>query len=163
MFEIVILYILNKYDATIYRISKIIDEFFFAYLKSSLGTVNPAVKRLEKIGCVEYSEKMTNGGMLSKTYSITPTGKKHLIDMLLTFECSNPYHIINETKIMLYCSDVLSINETIEFKENLKNILELQKIKLEKGLDNQYIELNELQKNTVKITLNEIEELLKLL
>ena len=78
MIEIVILYVLNKYDSTIYRIGKIIDEMFFAYLKTSSGTINPALKRLENMGCVEYVEKMSDGGMLSKIYSITSAGKKHL-------------------------------------------------------------------------------------
>lgn len=163
MIEIVILYILNKYDATIYRVAKIIDEFFFAYLKASSGTINPALKRLEKIGCVEYSEKMTEGGMLSKMYSITPTGKKHLIDLLLSVKEQNPYHIINTVKLALYCSDVLSVNELIEFKENMHNILELHKIKLEKGLENSYISLNSMQKQTVNATIAEIESLIKLL
>ena len=131
MIEIVILYILNKYDATIYKIAKITDELFFAYLKSSQGTINPALKRLEKIGCVEYSTKMSDGGMMSKTYSITQTGKKHLSDLMLSFSDKNPYHIINEAKILLYCSDVLSVNELIEFKQNLSNLLQLHKIKLE--------------------------------
>ncbi len=163
MFEIVILYILNKYDATIYRISKIIDELFFAFLKSSTGTINPALKRLEKIGCVEYIEKMTDGGLLSKTYSITKEGKKHLSELLLAFESKNPYHIINEAKILMYCSDILNITEYTEFKNNLLNILELHKIKLEKGLKNEYIKLNELQKRTVEITLEELEGLIKAL
>ena len=48
MIEAVILYVLDKYDATIYRVARIIDELFFAYLKSSTGTINPALKRLEK-------------------------------------------------------------------------------------------------------------------
>lgn len=163
MIEIVILYILNKYDTTIYRISKIIDEFFFAYLKSSTGTINPALKRLEKMGCVEYIDKMSEGGMLSKIYSITPAGKKHLIHLLLTFNTTNPYHIINEAKIAIYCSEVLSINETLEFKENMLNHLDLHKIKLERGLKNEYIELNETQKKTVEITLEEIGKLKNLL
>lgn len=163
MIEIVILYILNKYDATIYRISKIIDEFFFAYLKSSTGTINPALKRLEKMGCVEYIDKMSEGGMLSKIYSITPAGKKHLTHLLLTFNTTNPYHIINEAKIAIYCSEVLSINETLEFKENMLNHLDLHKIKLERGLKNEYIELNETQKKTVEITLEEIDKLKNLL
>lgn len=163
MIEIVILYILNKYDTTIYRISKIIDEFFFAYLKSSTGTINPALKRLEKMGCVEYIDKMSEGGMLSKIYSITPAGKKHLTHLLLTFNTINPYHIINEAKIAIYCSEVLSINETLEFKENMLNHLDLHKIKLERGLKNEYIELNETQKKTVEITLEEIDKLKNLL
>ena len=106
---------------------------------------------------------MTDGGMLSKMYSITPTGKKHLKELLVSIEEKNPYHIINTAKIALYCSEVLSINELIEFKENLLNMLELHKIKLEKGLDNSYISLNDLQKQTVEITLKETESLIKLL
>ncbi len=163
MIEIAILYILNKYDATIYRVSKILEEIFFAYIKSSTGTINPALKRLENLGCVTYIEKMSDGGMLSKIYSITPEGKKHLNEILISYCPKNPYHILNEVKIMLYCSDVLSINETIEFKENLKNILELHKIKLEKGLNNEYTPINEMQKKTVMITLLETEKLLELL
>lgn len=163
MTEIVILYILNKYDATIYRITKIIDEFFFAFLKSSTGTVNPALKKLENMGCVECQNKMSEGGMLSKTYSITSTGKKHLCQLLLAFESKNPYHVVNEAKIALYCSDILSINELNEFKHNLLNNLELHKIKLEKGLKNDYIALNEIQKNIVKTTIAEVEKLIGLL
>ena len=118
---------------------------------------------MEKLGCVEYSEKMTDGGMLSKIYSITPTGKKHLVDMLLSVKEQNPYHIVNTVKIALYCSEILSVNELIEFKENMRNILELHKIKLEKGLENNYISLNSTQKQTVNITIAEIESLIKLL
>jgi len=119
MIEIVILYILNKYDATIYRIGKIMEEFFFAYLKSSTGTLSPALKRLEKMGCVECQEKMTDGGMLSKVFSITSAGKKHLCETLQMLEFNNPYHVLNDIKIALYCSEVLSVNELISFKENL--------------------------------------------
>lgn len=163
MIEIVILYVLNKYDSTIYRIGKIIDELFFAYLKTSVGTINPALKRLEKMGCVDYSEKMTDGGMLSKIYSITPAGKKHLAQELQRIELSNPNQVINNAKIALYCADILSINETLAFKENLLNNLELYKIKLIRGLENDYISLNETQKNTIKITISQVEELIKLL
>lgn len=163
MIEIAILYILNKYDATIYRVSKILEEIFFAYIKSSTGTINPALKRLENLGCVTCIEKMSDGGMLSKIYSITPEGKKHLNELLISHIPQNPYHTLNEAKIMLYCSDVLSVNELIEFKENLKNSLELYIIKLEKGLNNEYISLNDLQKKTVIITLKEAKELVELL
>lgn len=163
MIEIVILYILNKYDASIYRIGKLIDELFFGYLKTSAGTINPALKRLEKMSCVEYVEKMSDGGMLTKVYSITPAGKKHIAQELQRIELTNPYHIINEAKIALYCSDILSVNELLSFKENLLNNLELYKIKLQRGLESEYISLNEVQKKTVKITLEEVNELIKLL
>lgn len=163
MIDIAILYILSKYDSTTYKLAKIINELFFAYLKSSFGTINPALKRLEKLKCVEFSEKMTDGGMLSKIYSITPTGKKHLSDLMLSFKEDNAYHIVNEAKILLYCSDFLSVNELIEFKENLLNILTLYKIKLENGLKNEYMPLNSTQKQSIEITLCEVEKLIKLI
>ena len=163
MFEILILYVLNKYDATIYRVGKIIDELFFAYVKSSTGTINPALKRLEKLGCVNYIEKMSDGGMLSKIYSITPEGKKHLKELLLSFNSLNPHHTIIDAKIAMSCSDVLSLNETIEFKENMQNILELHKIKLQKNLENEYIDLNEHQKKLIKSTIEHTEDILKAL
>jgi len=163
MIEIVILYILNKYDATIYRIGKIMEEFFFAYLKSSTGTLSPALKRLEKMGCVECQEKMTDGGMLSKVFSITSAGKKHLCETLQMLEFNNPYHVLNDIKIALYCSEVLSVNELISFKENLLNYLELYKIKLQRGLENEYITLDDIQRKTVEITLEEVNGLIKLL
>ena len=163
MYEIAILYILNKYDATIYRVAKIIDEFFFSCFKSSLGTINPTLKRLEKAGCVVSTDKMSEGGMLSKIYSITPEGKKHLTDLLLSFKSVNPYHILNDTKAVLYCSDVLTSSEYAEFKENILNMLELHRIKLEKGLKNEYITLNNIQRKIAEHTLEETTKLIQLL
>ncbi len=162
MIETVILFILMRYDATIYRVGKIIDETFFAFLKTSLGTINPAFKRLEKAGLVTCLEKMSNGGMLSKTFSITKEGEKFLKNNLLNFRCENPYHILNEAKLALWCSSVLTKNEYIEFKENMLNNLELYKIKLIKGLEDNS-SISEIQKNTVEITLEETEKLIKLL
>lgn len=163
MSEILILYILNKYEATIYKIQKLIDEFFFAFFKSSAGTINPALKRLENMGCVEFFETMSDGGMLSKTYSITKEGKKHLTNLLLGWESSNPYHILNEAKIILYCSEILDSADIKKVKENLYNIVSIHKIKLERGLENEYIDLSDNQKEIIKITIKEVEEFLGLL
>ena len=163
MTEILILYILNKYDCTIYKIKKLIDELFFAFVKSSSGTITPALKRLENMSCVEYKSYMSEGGMLSKTYSITPAGKKHLVSLLLTYEASNPSSLLNEIKILLYCSNILSVNELIEFKNNLRNIVELYKIQLERGLEDEYTQRSDMQKEVILITLDETKKLVELL
>ena len=163
MIEILILYILKKYDCTIYKIVKLIDEIFFAYAKTSTGSVNPALKRLENLSCVTYKEVMTDGGMLSKTYSITPAGEKHLVSLLINFVSQNPSHVLNEAKMLLYCSDILSSSELIEFKNNIRNSLELFRIKLERGLEDEYSQRNTVQTRTIEITLEETKELIKLL
>ncbi|MBR1617279.1 PadR family transcriptional regulator [bacterium] len=161
MIEIIILYILNKYDCSIYRLSKIIDELFFAFQKTSAGTINPALKRLENLSCVEYRENMSEGGMKTKIYSITKAGKKHISSLLLNLEYSNPSRFLNDIKMALFCSDILSKEELKEFRENILNLMDIYKIKLEKGLKNEYIQLNELQRKTVEITLKDINELIK--
>lgn len=163
MIEAVILFILTKYDATIYRVSKIIDETFFAFLKTSLGTINPAFKRLEKTNLVNCLEKMSEGGMLSKTYSINKEGIDYLKNYLINFKCENPYHILNEAKIALWMSEILKENEYLEFKNNLLNNLELYKIKLEKGLKNEYIALSLKQRKLSEEKLKEVEQLIELI
>ena len=162
MIEILILYILKKHDCTIYKIVKLIDEIFFAYAKTSTGSVNPALKRLENLSCVEYKSIMTEGGMLSKIYSITSAGEKHLISLLVNYVSQNPSHILNEAKMLLYCSDILTSGELIEFKNNLRNSLELFKIKLERGLADEYAQRNDIQKRTIELSLQEAKELIEL-
>lgn len=160
MSEIVILYILCRYDATIYKISKIMDEMFFAFLKPSLGTINPAVKRLVNLGCIEVSDFMSKGGMASKTCSITPFGRKHLKNLLLSLEFTNPAHILNNVRIALFCANVLSDEEKEEFKKNIKNHLILFSARTSEALKNPYCGLDEMQ---IKIVNSKIEEAKKIM
>lgn len=163
MIEIVILYILNRHDCTAYRIVKLINDLFSPYIKTGMGTISPALKRLEKLNCITFSEKMSDGGMLSKIYSITPAGKKQIAIALELYEFNSPGTILNDAKIALFCSDILSIKELLSFKENLKNYLELYKIKLQKSLENEYNNLNEIQKNTIELTLLQTNGIINLL
>ena len=60
-------------------------------------------------------------------------------------------------------SDVLSNNKKDEFNNNIRNFLELYKIKIQNGLKNDYIQLNDIQKSTIDVTLSEIDGILKIL
>ncbi len=163
MSEILILYILSKYEASIYKIAKLIEELFFAFLKPSLGTINPAIKKLEKLGAIEINHKMSEGGMEKKTCSITPFGKKHLVDLLLGFEFSNPSNVINNIKMAIFCSNVLEEDEKNEFKKNIENHLQLFIAKTQNKAQNPYISLNQDQEKLVQITINEAKALLEVL
>ncbi len=160
MSEIVILYILCRYDATIYKISKIMEEMFFAFLKPSLGTINPAVKKLVNTGCIEIEDKMSQGGMASKMCSITPVGRKHLKNLLLSLEFNHPAHILNNARIAMFCADVLDDNEKTELVKNIQNHLILYKGRTMEALKNPYSNLNEEQK---KISLSKVDEAQKIL
>ena len=163
MSEIVILYILCRYDATIYKISKIMGEMFFAFLKPSLGTINPAVKRLVNLGCIETTDSLSQGGMASKMCSVTPLGRKHLKNLLLSLEFNNPAHILNNIQIALFCSDVLDEDEKEQFKKNIQNNLILFKGRSLEALKNPYCGINEEQKNIINLKLDEAQKILELL
>ena len=111
MTEILILYILIKYDATIYKIKKLIEEKFFMYASPSLGAINPALKKLEELSCVEFESKMSDGGMLSKTYKITPFGQKYLKSIISSYKFKNKAHILNNASILVCISDILDDEE----------------------------------------------------
>lgn len=163
MSEIVILYILCRYDATIYKISKIMEELFFAFLKPSLGTINPAVKKLKNLGCLDIQDKMSEGGMASKLCSITPFGKKYLKTLLLELELNNPSYFFNYLKIALFCSDVLSEDEKEEFIKNIQNHLILYKGRTLNASENPYVELNEEQKKLIDLNIQEAQRILEML
>ncbi len=162
MSEIVILYILCRYDASIYKISKIMQEMFFAFLKPSLGTINPAVKKLIKAGCIDVQDKMSQGGMASKMCSITPVGRKHLKNLLLSLdlEVNHPAHILNNARIALFCADILEEKEKAELIKNIKNHLILYKGRTLEALNSPYLILSDEQK---KISLTKVDETEKIL
>lgn len=160
MTEIVVLYILWHYDATVYKISKIVNERFFAFLKSSLGTINPTVKKLQKMGCLEVTESMTQAGFEKKMCSITPFGKKYLKELLLNLEFNNPAHLLNNIKIAVCCKEILSNDEVEDFISNIENHLIYFKGKVQQGLENPYISFNSEQKNMIEATIKEAEEIL---
>lgn len=163
MVEILILYILSKYDATIYKIRKLIEEKFFMYSNPSLGTINPALKRLEGLSCVEFESKMTDGGMLSKTYKITPFGTKYLKSTIVSFEFKNKSNILNNVSILLCVSDILEDDDKKELYKNCLNHLLLLKKETDDALSNPYNMYEAMQKNVIKTELSAVVGLIEVL
>lgn len=160
MTEILILYILTKYDATIYKIKKLIEEKFFIYSSPSLGSINPSLKKLEELSCVEFQSKMSDGGMLTKTYKITPFGQKYLKSIISSFKFKNKAHILNNTSILVCISDILEEDEKNELFKNCIENLQILRAEIVSALDNPYILYDERQKNIIKTNLNTIDNLI---
>lgn len=75
MINKMILGLLAKKDLTVYDIKIAMDKSISNFYSNSLGSINPAIKKLEQqelIDCKESVEK----SRLKKTYSITPLGMK---------------------------------------------------------------------------------------
>ncbi len=160
MLELLILYILNKYDCTIYKIQKLIEEMFFIFSCPSLGAINPALKRLEGLGCVEYTSIMSDGGKLSKLYKITPFGLKYLKETISLFDFKNQAHLINNAKVCISISDILDNEQKEKFYFLIENRLKILKTDIENKLNDPYILYTEVQKQVLIASIKEIEELI---
>ncbi len=163
MLELLILYILNKYDCTIYKIQKLIEEMFFIFSCPSLGAINPALKRLENLGCVEFTSFMSEGGKLSKTYKITPFGLKYLKETVSLFDFKNQAYMLNNAKVCISISDVLDSEQKEKFNFIVQNRLKILKTDIENKLNNPYILYTKTQKDILGATIVEIDEILKFL
>ena len=107
MNEQIILYLLSKGESAMYGLSKNIQKYFGFITKPSFGTIQPALKRLEKQGCLKSSMFYTDGGKPSCYYSITNDGKDFLIKKINEKPSYNPVQFIPCVKIKLICSDAM--------------------------------------------------------
>lgn len=127
MHEILILYILLNSQTTMYGIAKAISKQFGYISSPSFGTLQPALKRLEKKELVTASKFFTDGGKPYFFYSITESGKKFLTEKLMSKPSKNPIQLYPEIKIKLTCLDILNSDNKKELCKTLK--AEVQKLK----------------------------------
>ena len=118
MINLLILYELNRTPLTMYGISKQIKDSFSVLLKLSMGTLQPALKVLEKRGYVNSQKYMSSGGRPSICYAITDKGKKYLNDEMLSAFTDNPVQFLVEARIRLCCAEILS-------KDDYRSLLKL--------------------------------------
>lgn len=138
MTELMILYILIKYDLTMYGIAKRIKENFLAYTNPSFGALKPALVRLEKQGCLTSAKIMSDGGKLSVYYSITKEGIKELKKLMLRSFSQNPLQFMSDARIRLSCVSVLDEDEIEEVFFDVKTTALLHKANAEKILADEY-------------------------
>ncbi len=73
MLDKIILGLLKKKDLTTYDIKIMMEKSIGNFYSNSFGSINPAIKKLEKLMLVECSEEVESG-RLRKVYSITEEG-----------------------------------------------------------------------------------------
>lgn len=129
MTELLILYILTKGQNTMYGLSKSLCKYFGTITKPGFGTIQPALKRLEKKGVIKSDRFFSDGGKPYYYYSIQEDGKNFLKKKIFEKESSNPVKLIQSAKIKIACSDILEKNEKLQLFEYLKT--EILKIKFD--------------------------------
>lgn len=132
MHEILILYILLKGQSTMYGISKSISQQFGYITNPSFGTIQPALKRLEKNEYIKSDRFYTEGGKPYYFYSITEKGKTFFREKLVSNLSRNPIQLYPEILIRLTCFDILNSDD----RKILCKILKSHVLKLQNCAEN---------------------------
>ena len=142
MIELMILFLLQKRELTMYGISKNIGDNFGAFTSPSFGAIKPALRRLENGGFLTLRKMMSDGGKLSVFYSITKTGRDELIKLLLSEMSENPLQFLPSARIKLSCADVLEKDEKKKMFLDIKSLAMMHKNSADSILNNEYNQLN---------------------
>ena len=135
MINILILYELNRSPLTMYGISKQIKSTFSTLMKPSMGTLQPALKNMEKAGYVTSQKLMSKGGRPSICYAITDKGKLELNKEILSPVTDNPVQFLVTARIKLCCAEVLKEDDYKKLLLLLKRKTECLMIDTKKMLD----------------------------
>ena len=162
MIELLILYILNKRDRTLYSLRRDIIDKFGIITKPSLGTMHPAMQRLLKKEAVKMDKQFSEGGKKSTYYSITNNGKKVFKELFFEDISLNPTIFHNQLSVRLLTISMLDNEDKKIFFENLTRVIELQKIEAENALNNEYVKYDEYQKIVLDETLKNLKSLISM-
>lgn len=159
MIEILILYIINKREKTIYAIRKEIIEIFGAFTKPSIGTIHPALQRLLKEGAVSLNERMSDGGKKSSYYSITKKGYEHFKKLFFTSASENPSLFYTQLQARLGTMGLLNCEDRKEFIADFSKKMEIYQFELENKLKDEFLELDYFQEQLLNRILKELKSL----
>lgn len=120
MINLLILYELSKKVLTMYGISANINSEFSVLTTPSIGTIKPALKKLEACGFITTQKFMSKGGRPSTCYAITEQGKVALKGELLAPLPENPIQFLANARLRLYCAEILSTSDFPELLKMLK-------------------------------------------
>ncbi|MCD8378677.1 MAG: PadR family transcriptional regulator [Candidatus Gastranaerophilales bacterium] len=163
MNELILLYLLLKGQCTMYGLSKSLKKNFGSITKPGFGTLQPALKRLEKQGLIKADRFFTEGGKPYYYYSITQNGKGFLKKKILEKPSINPIQFYPCAKIKLACSDILESGEKKDLYSTLKNEAVKIKSETEKNLKSDWTAENYCQKMVLDNTLCEYNNFIALI
>lgn len=121
MIELLILYELSKKVFTMYGIFNEIRTKLKVLTTPSIGTIKPALTRLETKGYIKSQRNISSGGRRSTFYSITREGKEELKNLLLSSISENPIQFLTTARVRIICSEILEVDEQKELFNLLKN------------------------------------------
>lgn len=156
MIELLILYILNNREKTVYAIRQEIIEKFGAFTKPSLGTIHPALKRLLLRNAVSVRTIITDGGKKKTFYDLTKTSKEVFRELFFKDFNENPSSFYLQFQSRIVTLSMLDEDDKKIFFEKMLNKIELQKYAVKNIQENKYITLDEYQNKLLNLLHDEL-------
>lgn len=156
MIELLILYTLRKHEKTIYAVRRDIIEVFGTFTVPSIGTIHPAIKRLEQKGCLTCTERMSEGGKKSSYFKLTEKGREFFKELFFSDLSENPSLFYGHIQARFATLSMLTIEDRKKFISDVSKKLEIFSIEVEDKLNDELTTLDYFQKALLKRTLNEI-------
>lgn len=146
MIELLILYVLQKRDLTMYAIQRRIEDIFAPFTKPSFGALKPALRRLEDKQCLTSRKSMSDGGKLSVYYEISKSGVNELKRLLLEELSDNPLQFLSNARVKLCCAECLDNAERKRLFFSIKSRAMQFKLSAQNILNDEYSHINFYQK-----------------
>ncbi len=128
-----ILGLLNRENMTGYDLTKYFNNDLFECWHANHSQIYPELKKLTKLGLVDYEIKISGNSLEKKVYSLTPQGKEGF-DSWVKSDHQTKGTSKDEFRLQLYFSDYVTKEEQLEIlnkqldihKNRLKAISEKQ-------------------------------------
>ncbi len=146
MIELLILYVLQKRDLTMYAVQKRIEDNFAPFTKPSFGALKPALNRLEEKQCISSRKNMSDGGKLSVYYQISNKGVAELKRLILEDLSDNPLQFLSNARVKLSCADCLDASDKKRLFFSIKSLALQFKVYAQNILNDEYSRINFYQK-----------------
>lgn len=159
MIEILILYVIHKREKTIYSIRKEIIEIFGTFTKPSIGTIYPALKRLQKDGAISVYEKLSEGGKKSSYFSITQKGFTVFKKLFFDSASENPSLFYIHLQARLGTMGLLTVEERTQFVQDFLKKIDIYEFELENKLKDEFLGLDYFQRQLLEKSLAELNSL----
>lgn len=156
MIELLILYMLDKHERTLYSLRADIIEKFGFFTKPSIGTLHPAMKRLLSNGSITVRNSFSEGGKKSTYYGISASGKKHFKELFFTNFSENPTLFFTELQTKISTMSLLTNEEKTSFLDDTLLKLESFLLDLQNTKDNEYIKFEEIQKLLLQKNISDV-------
>ena len=157
MIELLILYSLRTRERTLYSLRADITEKFGYFTKPSIGTIHPAVKRLEKANVISSRADYSQGGKKSTFWTLSMHWQKKFNDMFFMPLSENPTQFFTEIQSRIAVMSMLDDDLKKTFINDIQTKLESFLLDLQNALDDEYANYDKFQLALLKKDINDVQ------